>query len=919
MILMVLLASSTHSKTLMVVFLPHLVNLLILSLLGTSPKRCASVVPFLSLSLPYFASALSMVLIYLYFYLFSHALLAFGHLGLPFGDKSSLENYVKSLWDSESRLYAARKGEKGSIRATAYALQSLDILGASSRDWAVKASDEVRKGLKDFVQDNAFVFPADSGLDELSANYYGIVAASFSNFKFDDVESWASYFSELQVREGRAAGGYLANKAARQVSIVTTSRAVSALYYLGKATGKSGLVDAHCDVRSLARFVQLIPHDLQAASYAFLAVSRTGLFEELFQKQATYEVLNGEVTETAVIQGTQLKPIVSVRTFFGVPHAGLTVEAVLTHKSVGTKNLKLAWNQEAQQYQASEFFDSADKLGELTIVYSARLNLAGDSITFTIRDTKKIGYYIKVKSTANLAGKDIEANGVIGVGTVFSHSVSLATQSKAKVNSGDFDVVYSVVDSAGAVIHTEKKDGRNYKDSSFTFNFELKTSDFPAGAVSHRFEVRNADGAHTAHVVAYQLNLPMVASHITFKGVSGTQPSFKIGETITVTMQPGSLPDLRTVVPYLATDASGAKSGELRQFFMDTFAGEQLTRSIRGKASEGDNGQLVYTFEIPVTATFDSIGKQRIAFRYQSRATGAKPVALANFDSASGELYDEAQPLTFVVNAKLQVVDLTNAPADGALSYGDEVAFTFKVVDTLSGKNVWVNSESPSSTVDLVLKADNVVADRHSAEQKSDESGKPSSFAINWAVSANAKKGAATLELAVASGDADVALQTKDGKNFKVSVTVGGEIEVSHEVHQVNSLENFHNAFTVEFSLSCKSKSLAGAQLRSVVKTVGSSGQSEVVAALPVASNSQNGIYAVSYVGVDEVARSGKYQIELFREVDTGAQPLFVVNFDFDAGSSELLPVRTETIVLLTVVGSFLFFSLKKLRLERQK
>jgi hypothetical protein len=846
-------------------------------------------------------------------------MLAFGHLGLPLGDKSSVETFVKSLWDAESRLFANRKGEKGSVRATAYALQTLDILGASSRDWASKASDEVRKGLKDAVQDNSFVFPAESDLDELSANYYGIMAASFVNFKFDDAEAWASFFSERQVREGRAAGGYLTSKSARQVSIVATARAVAALSYLSKATQSPLLVDSHCDVRSLARFVQLIPHDLQAAAYAFLSVSRTSLFEELFQKQATYEVLNGEVTETAVIQGSQLKPIVSVRTFFGVPHAGFTVEAVLTHKSVGTKTYKLSWNQEAQQYQASEFFDSVDKLGELTIVYTGRLNLAGDSMTFTIKDNKKIGYYIKVKSTASLAGKDIEANGVIGVGTVFSHSVSLATQSKAKVTSGEFDVVYSVVDSSGAVIHTEKKDGRGYKDSSFTFNFELKSSDFPAGAVSHRFEVRNADGAHTAHVVAYQLNLPMVASHITFKGVAaGAQPSFKIGETVTVSMQPGSLPDLRTVVAYAASDAAGAKAGELRQFFMDTYSGEQLVRSIRGKASE-ESGNLVYTFEIPVSATFDSIGKQRISFRYQPRTAGAKAISLGNFDSAAGELLDESSPLTFSVNAKLQVADLKDAPADGALSYGDEVAFTFKVVDTLSGKNVWVNAESPSNTVNLVLKADGTVADRHAAEQQVDEEGKPSSFSVNWAVSANAKKGPASLELVVASGDSDVALQTKDGKAFKTAVTVGGDIEVSHKVHQVSSLENFHNAFTVQFGLTCKGKTLAGAQLRSVVKVLGSAGAEEIVS-LPVASNAENGVYEVSYVGVDEVARAGKYQIELFREVDTDAsKPLFTVNFDFEAGSSELLPVRTETVVLLAVLGSFLFFSLKKLRLERQK
>jgi len=838
-----------------------------------------------------------------------HALSVHGYLGLTDIDKSAVTAFVKSHLDDQTKLFFDKVGGRPSIQATATAFQIFSLLGASQRDFVVKAAADVETYLKAHTKGYSFVFPEEN-LDELAANYFGILAGSLVGYKFEDPSSWAGFFT---LRQSKSHGGFHATFTDNAShSLKATFQGVSAVYYLSKATGVD--VKSAVDTRALAQYLRGIPHDLTAAALAHSAVSRTTLFPELFQKQATYEVLNGDIEGDTIIVGTQLKPVLSVKTFYGLPHAGLSAEAVLTHKSIGEKKVPLRWNQEAQHYVADEFFDSADKLGPLTAKFNVRINLVGEAVEFFMNDEKHIGYSIKVTPSAKSGEKDISPNGVVAAGTHFNFGVALST-GKTKITQGDFDLVFSVLDSSEVVLHTETKNGRG-NTGALSFSYDLASVNFPAGALLFRFQVKNADGVHTSHLVAYGVAVRTVASEISYQA----SQDYKIGDTVTVTMKPASLPEANTVNLFSYTDAAGnAAIG--RTFFLDVYAlnGETAVRNIKGTASNS-NGNVLYTFEYPVTASFLSIGTHRFSFRYVPQR-GNRDLTLGNFDSKTNELLDETQPLTFAVKADLQVTELSTPPKDGSLSYGNDISFTFKVLDAISGKFIWTEGET-----DVALNLKNVdskgktyVSDKVYATQTFDKTGAKSALAISWSVSPNAVKGAGTLGLTaeIAGGEEVALVKATDKKPWSVSVTIGGTIVATHEVQTLSTPDGTHNVFLVTFELNCQGKSLRGAQLRGVVTEMGGVSVSDFV--VPVARQADTGIYSVSWVASDEQAQSGRYTIQIFREVDKEGEPLFSVSFDFTALHSNFLPFRTETFVLALAIVGLGFFSVKKFHIENRK
>ena len=100
----------------------------------------------------------------------------------------------------------------------------------------------------------------------------------------------------------------------------------------GASNEKTAFVDL-IDTDGLTHYVANIPSDLRSAAQAHLAVALTKSFTRNFETAITYEVLRSSVSvEKRVVQGTQLKPILTVKTFDGVAHAGLDVEVSISYE-----------------------------------------------------------------------------------------------------------------------------------------------------------------------------------------------------------------------------------------------------------------------------------------------------------------------------------------------------------------------------------------------------------------------------------------------------------------------------------------------------------------------------------------------------------------------------------------------------------
>jgi len=73
-----------------------------------------------------------------------------------------------------------------------------------------------------------------------------------------------------------------------------------------------------------------------------------------------------KLVQNRIIQGTQVKAAISIRTSYGLAHTGLDVSVTITQTATGEKvSRKLTWNADSQVYASDEVFDSSDKLGEV--------------------------------------------------------------------------------------------------------------------------------------------------------------------------------------------------------------------------------------------------------------------------------------------------------------------------------------------------------------------------------------------------------------------------------------------------------------------------------------------------------------------------------------------------------------------------
>jgi len=884
-----------------------------------------------------------------------HAVLSYQHLGLTIPNSGNVATYIRSLYDADTHLFANRVGETGDLKSTALAFQTLEYLGELQRAWVQDMVENVKTYLAKHIKLGSqvhFEFPEEKSLSQIAANYYGIVLGSYVGTDFVNFGKWASFINSLQQKDGGFG------------SLADTAHAVSSLRILQQlkgATDKSPAFPDQIDTDKLTKYVSNIPADLRSAAYAHLAVALTKKFTQNFETAVSYEVLRSSVAvDKRIVQGTQLKPILTVKTLAGVAHAGLDVEVAIAYESSSSAPVtaKLQWK-DNEQYASDEFFETAGHLGAMKFNFVIRCYVVGvGEISFELSDVKQIGYNLIVDSEAHLdvTGKEFREGETVAIGTEFKFGLTLQNHTHEQLVSGDFKVIFSVLDSSNVAIYTSTVEGAK-NTAPLSFSYVLKNSNLPAGNLNFRFEVANARGVHSSETVSYQLSFAMVATAITFESFTPQQaPAYKVGQTVKVSIEPATFPDLRTVHGYPLTDVTGKNVADKRHFVMDisTPSGTVL-RTVHGAPKPGSDKSR-YQFEVPVTASLDSFGTNLISFRYVTAYD--EDIPLANYDSFYGELYEDTTVLNYTVSGELYMVDVKDKPSTNDFYYGNDISFRFKVKDIVSGQYVEKGSDEQAN---IYLSLQHKDEDRGrpftSAVQAATETVNADGskeFVINWAINPNAVQGPGTLLLSAKDADGHQLPLFKEGSKkqpVKFEVTIGGNISVESTTYSTSESTYKETVFVAQFKLACQEKSLRDAQLRcSVVYT---DETAPVVSLLPVATN-EEGVYSVSWTLPHDNAPSGDYTLKFYRETDRKRaleakelqekrrrmeeelkqfeeegknatqqalndasveetlQPLFFITIRHSAPYTGKIPLRTELLAALVFGGLFFFASYKK-------
>lgn len=849
-----------------------------------------------------------------------NAILSYGHLGIPNQDKTSLENYIHSLYDPKEKLFFSYLGaEAPSLKATSEALESLYLLSALNHESFTHIVSEIKSLLKESIKDekNVKSFSISNTLDksDYEVNIYSILASNFLELNLGDVKPFGNYFTLRQTRFGSVSS--VTNNETLG-TLQTTFEAVSALSALASISHSSHFVGQMLNEKSLFNFIVNIPSVLPQAYMAHYTISQTSLFSQIFYHQVTYEVINGALEgENGIVQGSSITPILRIAPFGQIVHSGLNIEAEVKHYSMPDRKIKLLWNPEIYSYTTDEYIDTSGKLGNLSITFSVGINIVGQSLSFSLKDVKSIGYHMEVKSYARIAGKEIKLGGKVSVGSEFNFAIELAIQET--MLSGDFDLIFSVLDSSNVLVHETIKDC-NENEEPLGFSFDLQRADLPSGLLTFRFQIKDKTTKiiHTERIVQYLLELTMVASQILFEDSYSVKPYFQLGDSTFITMVPASLPDLVTLHPYLSKDFNGVDISLNRTFYLDTYSGNTILKSYLGIPSTLPNGHIKYFFKIEFPSSLQSIGSHYISFRYED--THRNSHLLKFYDSQSSELIDETYPFSLVVQSDLELIELLNLPKGGNISYGQEVSFSFKIKDKLSGLDVLPNSKSDSVFLSLSHQQPNnnqiFVSALHPATPNA------YNYNMHWVISPDAIRGQGKLSIvAEVLGEQQITLHYNN-KDFYIDLNIGGEIENTFNIYQMPSNDKFPGSIVVEFGLTCQHKKLKAAKLTAIVYL-----QNNQITSIPVARNDETGQYSISWTINKENEISGNYQIDVYRQVDIQiseqnhqkVDPLFVLPLNYVGAPSQIVPFRSESVVLLLIFMVFASFSFRKMTLEKLK
>lgn len=122
-----------------------------------------------------------------------------------------------------------------------------------------------------------------------------------------------------------------------------------------------------------------------------------------------------------------------------------------------------------------------------------------------------------LENIANFAGKEIQERETVGIGTEFQFGLILRNQTHEELEKGDFDIIFSVLDSSSVCIHQSIINAKQNVRPSLSFIYILNSASIPAGDLIFKFEIKDHTfGVHTKKEIVYYFSIQMIATEITF-------------------------------------------------------------------------------------------------------------------------------------------------------------------------------------------------------------------------------------------------------------------------------------------------------------------------------------------------------------------------------------------------------------------
>jgi len=765
-----------------------------------------------------------------------NAVISYGYIGQEVPSSNAVVKFVLGLV-ADDNLFANTAGGRGNIKSTYQAvavLKALDSVSSLPANVNSGITSALTAALTDASTGKYFAF---TGVPAIKSNYYGVFIWDALN---DDVVS-ADEIGQFVVSQQAPNGAFYADLEHTSLSFESSSLAAATLGLLKPHTTSDPL--AQVNTYALFDYCRQVSADLTEAAAAHRAVAHTGHFADNFKFIVEYGGV--ETRGQVILQGTQMRPELVVRSFNGPSHSNLDVSLQYTLAGEAPKTVQMTWDKDVQKYIAFQGIDTSNRIGSITFEYEIVLDVFGvfPPVKFNQNSAKSVGYKINIIPTAThtITGSAINEGETVSAGTEFEFDVKLANKTHSNIKNGDFDVVFSVLDSSYVAIHEEVTSAAGNADV-FRFVYSFTESNIPSGDLIFVVAVKDSNGAtYSNEAVTYKFTVPMIASDIQI-----SKRQLTLDDDLTVSFVPATYPDMREAVPLSTVNAQS----ERRKFFLDiaTTNGDV----VRSPAGVYSNGRYVFDVEIP--SSYDSLGAFTLSFRYES-ATGEE-IDLDNYDSENREVFEE--PLSFEVTADLDA-ELLEQPSGSSFHYGNQAVYRFRVKDKLTGSTVGVGTRGG---VFLALshydeaKGKSYVSTKLPAQRSEDDE-----LVINWLVNPNAVSGKGSLRLvAEGAGGDDIPLLV-NGKAFTSEVEIGGDIVENFEVYSTSDFYSSQTAFVVQFDLSCEGTPLRDVKLRALVFYGG-----EQIHSFPVGVSGDS--YVTSWNSVHLKSPSGEYTVQFFREAD---------------------------------------------------
>eukprot|EP01100_Stratorugosa_tubuloviscum_P001724 TRINITY_DN138_c0_g1_i1.p1 TRINITY_DN138_c0_g1~~TRINITY_DN138_c0_g1_i1.p1 ORF type:complete len:954 (-),score=458.40 TRINITY_DN138_c0_g1_i1:264-3125(-) len=837
------------------------------------------------------------------------AILIQQYIGETSIDKLKILEFIFSLFDQETGLWANRANDVPSISSTFAALQALNLIRVHDsytekyQNTINRIRDVLEKNVQTENNNNFFSFSQDSSNRVLS-NFYGVAIGVYTGFDFSDVNSWSKWVTLQQNEDGSF-----------ENSLSSTAYAVWTLRFLSEISNSP--VNKKLNYQNLHNFISNSPIiSVRSALHAHLAIALSGNWEQDFTITPQLETLQGTQIDDILVQGARIKPKIQFK-YLNIAHNSLSGNVTFSFDGHILLNSPLRFEAVNEFYSAESYVDVPLQLGQATMKYVLVNNIPGiGNIVLTTVKTKITGFSVSVQPKATLDGdsRNLALDTPVPIGTTFEFVVSVTTTKDSSVLSGEFDLTFSAFDSSNVLLFKQSKDCRNNKDEIF-FEYQLKDNNIPRGKLIFKFEVYSKGIVHGTHSIQYLIDVPMIATEINY--ISEGR-KYNLGNSVTVSAKLATYPDLTNVHLLKSVDFEQNEISNKRSVLVEV-------RSVNGIVLLSSKGTFVndhYEFSWSIPNTFEAIGTKYIFFIFIS-ATG-EITELANYDVLNSDLFDSPNLLAFEVYANLIMNEIIPKPLIDDYYFGNELNFEFEIIDQFTFNKISIGSLS-SSTVYLVLthKDENNIESQSSRIAASTT--KSATLSIQWSITPNALPGNGSIQFIAQDAEGlNVIIYDSNNQPIKYDIFISGDITDTTITFSKTSAYLSETVFIAQTSLACKNKPLKNAQLHCIVSKSG-----QILFTLPVAADAQ-GSYVVSWTTDHSEAQQGVYNLAFYRENDynqlidqresnigttPSIKPLFQTEIKHTVPSLQALPIRTELIALFIIgaIASFFTYHLYQL------